>query len=356
MNTMQQPITLDDYINKKNSLKSLTDDEANMVIPALAKLLVANGFIYENTSIADIRKEYQSLCGKKCSSDTTIKSTNTVGMKVIRKFMQHFHDVQNYKGISVRSLWTEAHIIKALSFNRRYHSTPYVSEIIRSLSFTNGLGKITIYRPLMAKTIVEHFNAKSVLDVCVGWGGRMIGSSCVGDVSYTGIEPCLQTFQGLENIKNTLELKHVTLINKPAEIALHQDIPETMHFDIGLTSPPYYNLEIYSSESTQSLEYGSYENWKAMFLEPIVTGVMKRVKYSCWSVKNIKTDRKYNIYDDIAGIHKTNGWKQLDTTFTMTNSRRPGIGTKEKKADEVTYVFVKNDDNALNDMFQRLTV
>jgi hypothetical protein len=261
--------------------------------------------------------------------------------------MRHFHEVQNYKGLSVKSLWKKANLEKALRFNRAQHSTPYASEIIRSLSFTNGLGKVTMYRPLMARNIVAYFDAKSVLDVCGGWGGRMIGSKSVdlASVSYTGIDPCKKTYNALCGIRDELGLTGVTLINKPAEVAL-VELPEDAKFDIALTSPPYFNLEIYSDETTQSTKLGDYQAWVDKFLRPVIVGVIGRVKYSCWSVKNFKTDKKYNLLDDVVAIHQENGWKQIDIVFTMSNSKRPGNSSgvetsSPKKTEEVTYVFVK---------------
>ena len=118
-------------------------------------------------------------------------------------------------------------------------------------------------------------------------------------------------------------------------------------------------MEIYSNEQTQSLNYGSYENWIEHFLKPVIINVLSRVKYSAWSVKNFKTDKKYNLLDDIIKIHEENNWKMSDDLiFTMSNSKRPGIkknqdssggnGVQEgsnaqlvKKTEENTYIFVK---------------
>jgi hypothetical protein len=297
-------------------------------------------------------------------------------MKVLRKHMQHFHAVRNYKGHSVESLWTQPCLEKALRFNRAQHSTPYASEIIRSLSFANGLGKVTMYRPLMAKKVVAYLATKDamtdvrVLDVCAGWGGRMIGAKSVegggdklppqtprngdkggGDkggalkVHYTGIDPCAKTYAALRAIRDELGLTNVTLINKPAEVALQQSLGT---YDIALTSPPYYNLELYSDEPTQSVhsvQVGGYQAWLNDFLNPVIAGVIRLgVKYSCWSVKNFKTDKKYDLLDDVIRIHGEHGWRLLDdTVFTMANSRRPGqkAASDHKKTEECTYVFVR---------------
>jgi hypothetical protein len=161
-------------------------------------------------------------------------------------------------------------------------------------------------------------------------------------VHYTGIDPCEKTYAALRAIRDELGLTDVTLINKPAEVALQ----ELGTYDIALTSPPYYNLELYSDEPTQSVATkGGYQAWLDTFLKPVIQGVIRLgVKYSCWSVKNFKTDKKYDLLDDVIRIHGEHGWRLLDdTVFTMANSRRPGqkAASDQKKTEECTYVFVR---------------
>ncbi len=351
-------------LNKKHALSSLTDAEFEALLPQLAAELAAHGVLHETYSDADIQKDWALLLKKDATSNAmTISATEVAGMKVLRKHMRHFHAVRNYKGHSVASLWTQPCLEKALRFNRAQHSTPYASEIIRSLSFANGLGKVTMYRPLMAKKVVAYLAEKDklkdvrVLDVCAGWGGRMIGAKSAESpsfagvspslkVHYTGIDPCVKTYDALRAIRDELGLTNVTLINKPAEVALQQE-QELGTYDIALTSPPYYNLELYSDEPTQSVatKDAGYQAWLDTFLKPVIAGVIRLgVKYSCWSVKNFKTDKKYDLLDDVIRIHGEHGWRLLDgVVFTMSNSRRPGqkAASDQKKTEECTYVFVR---------------
>ena len=366
---------MDRILNKKHALSSLTDAKFEALLPQLAAELAAHGVLHETYSDADIQKDWALLLKKDATSNAmTISATEVAGMKVLRKHMRHFHAVRNHKGHSVASLWTQPCLEKALRFNRAQHSTPYASEIIRSLSFANGLGKVTMYRPMMAKKVVTYLAEKDklkdvrVLDVCAGWGGRMIGAksaespsfagvspSVAGGlrgelvspslkVHYTGIDPCVKTYAALCAIRDELGLTNVTLINKPAEVALQEE-QELGTYDIALTSPPYYNLEIYSDEPTQSVYAGGYQAWLDTFLKPVIHGVIRLgVKYSCWSVKNFKTDKKYDLLDDVIRIHSEHGWRLLDdTVFTMANSRRPGqkAASDQKKTEECTYVFVR---------------
>ena len=355
---------MNDILNRKHALTRLTDAEFEAMLPQLAAELAAHGVLRESYTDADIQKDWTLLQKKDTTASVfNISATEVAGMKVLRKHMRHFHAVRNYKGHSVESLWTQPCLEKALRFNRAQHSTPYASEIIRSLSFANGLGKVTMYRPLMAKKVVSYLANKDklkevrVLDVCAGWGGRMIGAMSVGyttlpglKVHYTGIDPCAKTYEALRAIRDELGLTNVTLIHKPAEVALQQE-QELGTYDIALTSPPYYNLELYSDEPSQSVRTATivagYQAWLDTFLKPVIQGVIRLgVKYSCWSVKNFKTDKKYDLLDDVIKIHGEHGWRLLDdAVFTMANSRRPGQKAASevtpKKTEECTYVFVR---------------
>ena len=350
-------------INKRYSLQNLSDEDFEILLPNLALELESKGVLYENYTDIEIEKDWKSLCKKPLDkTKTNISATCVGGMKIIRKHMKHFYDVSNYKGVSIRSLWKKEYLEKALRFNRKYHSTPYSSEIIRSLSFTNGLGKITMYRPLMARNIAHYFDAKSVLDVCVGWGGRLLGVKSLGNnVSYTGIEPCVKTFNGLCKICDELNINENTiLVNNTAQVFLNE-LDKNVRYDMALTSPPYYQplgqvepniqpsnpqpIKIDLAQPFLKVEVEvDYDLWLKQFLEPVIIGVINHVTYSCWSIKNFKTDKKYNLFDDVVRIHSENGWEMLDVTFTMANSKRPGSKTSEsdKKTEETTYIFIQS--------------
>lgn len=336
------------YLNKPKLNHTLSEEEFEHILPSLVDSLLQYGFYkmvsdYNDTYLSDITKDWEKLKSYRIETNN-INAQSTVGLSIIKKYMVHIYDVKNYKGQSISLLWTSENIKKALKVNRQSHSTPYVSEIIRQLGFIAGTSKVTIYRPLLTKRIVEYFGAKEVLDVCVGWGGRMLGSASVDNVRYTGIEPCNQTFLSLQGMKDTLGLDKVTLFKDTAEKVL-----PTLErkYDLAITSPPYYNLEIYSEEETQSHHYGGYNQWYDLFLKPVVWGVLDKLTdggKSCWSVKNFKTDKPYKLYDDIVKLHNEKGWKQIDVEFCIGNSIRPGLKSKQgeaKKSKEITYVFEK---------------
>jgi len=254
--------------------------------------------------------------------------------KLVRKYMPHIIEVEDHKGTSIAKKWTKDNLTNALlkSINNpKVTNASYLSELFKKLKFS----PVTIYSPLMTKRILEHLNCRDVFDPCIGWGGRMLGTTVLGG-SYTGCEPFTKTFQGLSSMIQDLDLSSkVNIYPEPVEDVLDKLNDKT--YEICLTSPPYYDLEIYSHEDTQSTQrYSSYEEWVSEFLKPIIDYVCSHVtKYSCWSVKNFKTTDQYNLLDDVTKLHEDNDWVRHSLELSIhknTKANKNSIG-------DITYIF-----------------
>ena len=331
--------------------KIIDDKDFNKIVDELSKEIYKFGLenLRENYCI-----EFKGFCKEKFLTDFKelrkykldgfrISSSMKKGQKCMNYHTSHLIDkVKNYKGVSVEEVFTIENIIIALKKNRTQHSSTYISEILRSLPGIGGNGfSVTAYKPTMTKAICDYFKAINVLDICIGWGGRPIGAVASG-ANYTGIEPASETFKALQNICNDLEINDkVKLINSTAEITLPKLNRE---YDLAITSPPYFNLEIYNDEPTQSYHKGlSYDDWKEQYLKPWVYGVLNVLVIggvSCWSIKNIKSDRSYNLYDDVVELHKNKGWHLQKEVFF--------IGKKGKAPTEETFIFKKEDETIVN--------
>jgi hypothetical protein len=317
----------------------ITRDKYNEVLPLIIDEFLEAGFVETDKFFEkeiDLDKEFNHLKEDIVDVNNITAQKTSKSNIIIRKYMPHICEVEDYRGTNILKLWNKDNITKAFKSldkpNRTVNSN--FSEFKRAIKFN----PVTIYSPIMTKSIAKELDCRTVFDPCIGWGGRMVGITCLGkDHHYTGCEPFTKTFKGLEGIVKDLGLENqVKLYNSPVETIIEE--LDDKRFDMCLTSPPYFDLEVYSHEDTQSIKnYKTYEEWIDGFIKPIIEFVCKNVdKYSCWSVKNIKTDKKYNLLDDVIRIHSENGWK-LDRQFSIKKNT-----TKNKTTDgDVTYVFSK---------------
>lgn len=267
------------------------------------------------------------------------ESRSRVGHKLLDHHMPHFWEVTNAKGVCVADLACDREALnKALLLNTQMHSTPYKSEIRRTLVLSGGLASVTKYRAGLSKHLVKRYEATRVLDPCIGWGGRMLGALAAG-ATYVGCEPDPKTFAGLQGILADIE-READLYHEPAETRLPQ-IPSAS-VDMILTSPPYYTLELYTG-GDQSVKDGmTWDEWVTTWLRPVVHEALRCLRpggKSCWSVKNIKIgSRSYPLADVVRDLHAEQGYT-LRESFTLKGPGRPGV---TKPSEEQTFCYERS--------------
>ena len=130
------------------------------------------------------------------------------------------------------------------------------------------------FKPSIAKGFYDYFQSDKVLDFSAGWGDRLAGFYC-GDTTkhYVGIDPNTNNHP---NYKKQVEFyeKHRTMFEQEKKVDLicspAEDVDFTKYenyFDTIFTSPPYFNVEKYSDEDTQSYKrYTNIDSWNEDFL------------------------------------------------------------------------------------------
>ena len=253
----ENKMIIHDFLNKRYSLRELSDEEFNRLVPILAQELSSEVDYVTSYTDAELLTDRRKLVEWKTTAAVakgTFASTNRIGMKLCEHFFPNFYDIETPSGKSFASQWRDPVIMeKVLHWNRKSHSTPYLSELKRGVYFCGGLPKSTMYRPQMSKMVVHHYcneQGQFVLDPCAGWGGRLLGT-IANQCHYIGFEPNSATFNNLQRMVDFLGIqKFVTLINDDALNMGKYDFPSC---NVVLTSPPYFNLEVYSKEKTQSV-------------------------------------------------------------------------------------------------------
>lgn len=323
-------IDIYDFLNKQDTLRALSDETFLDVLPELARQLALVDYHY-SYSEEELKKDWKKLLSYKNSSFFTASQVRT-GMKLCEHFFPNFFDIVNPQGIGFKNFWNERDLQKVLIWNRKSHSTPYISELRRGISFCFGLTKNTMFRPHLAKMICDYYKPTIVLDPCAGWGGRMLGVVASG-AKYIAYEPNTETYKHLEEVASFLGIQDkVELYNEDSGKAIFPA------HDLVLTSPPYYNLEVYSQEETQSEnQFDTYEEWLEKWLFPLVQKSAKDTKTLCWNVANVG---KMKIQDDLFSFLEEQGWK-IDVNFGIGSSARQTNqnAKKNKKNIDITACF-----------------
>jgi 16S rRNA G966 N2-methylase RsmD len=328
---------IEKFLNIKNSLRNISDEEFEVIITTLASELENISFNY-SYSDPDLLKDWNSLIKWNARIDT-MASTQRVGMKLCEHFFPNFFDIENKDGNSFKSLWTADKLEKVLRWNRKSHSTPYLSELRRGIYFNYNLAKSTMYRPQMAKMVVTNLGAKRVLDPCAGWGGRMLGTIAAG-AEYVAFEPNTETYEGLLNLSKFLGIQDKVRIIKDS--ALEMDKYDIGEFDLILTSPPYFDLEVYSHEDTQSIKgCDTYSIWVNNFLKPLIELSISHMKVDGWSCWNVHNVGKMKMIDDVKEIH--NGFNNQKIFSVISSKRQTNKIKSNNKNSDVTICYSNSD-------------
>ena len=145
-----------------------------------------------------------------------------------------------------------------------------------TMAFRLGTYIATQFKPIVAKTIYEMSDAKTVLDTSMGWGDRLTAFYASNATHYIGCDPNPNTFARYKDMiefydKLTGGKKTTQIYNCGAE-----DLPwnEIENVDCAFTSPPYFSTERYNEggekEELQSwFKFNEYESWRDNFYLPV---------------------------------------------------------------------------------------
>ena len=103
---------LQNYLNKRNSTRNLSDQEFDSIVDILAEELEQVSFI-PNYTDPQLYKDWMDL-KKWTTKDDYINSTNRIGMKLCEHFFPNFYDIADNKGNSFHSMWKKENLIKIL--------------------------------------------------------------------------------------------------------------------------------------------------------------------------------------------------------------------------------------------------
>ena len=151
------------------------------------------------------------------------------------------------------------------------------------------------FKPNVAKALYDYLGVENVLDFSAGWGDRLAGfyASETGR-HYVGIDPRKENHPIYQQQAKWYE-KHRTFFELDKRAEFHCSAAEDFdfsqyenHFDIVFTSPPYFNVERYSYDDTQSwVRYKSIDAWNEEFLHKVIHNLWGSIRSGGYLAVNI---------------------------------------------------------------------
>jgi len=232
-------------------------------------------------------------------------------------------------------------IRKTWKYEEKHGNNKFTENRFRqSLKLYQGSQGVSNFRPSAAKVIYEKFGGDGVIrDMSCGWGGRLIGFLASKNTKhYIGTEPSTKTYEGLLKMKKDFSYlgKQIDIYKQGSE----DFIPEKESIDLCFTSPPYFDTEKYSNESTQSFKKFSTPNeWVSGFLKKTIENCYYGLKKNGYMLINIANTPKYKFIEkETVNISSEIGFIK-EPTVDLILSSVAGKGIKT----EPVFVFRKGN-------------
>lgn len=270
-----------------------------------------------NISEADLINDYNKLVleGKKRKENPEYEFNefSRIGNKSVDYFT--FVERLNTRGpkkISFYELWNNKSKFKKKPFVKSFIYNSYTSRNSKLKEiqifykvFTMYYGSIYIFKPLLAVDIYSRFNPKCVLDMTMGWGGRLIGACALNVPKYIGIDMNKDLKTPYNHMVKFLKdkTKTKTEIELYFEDALTVDYSK-FKYDMVFTSPPYYNIEKYGKRTSLGDIYNNKNDWNEQFYKPLIQQTYANLSKGGHYCLNVPTEIYKNICVSILGEAK----------------------------------------------------
>jgi len=224
----------------------------------------------------------------------------------------------------------------------------------------------SIFDPFLCEVLYTWFNVENgnILDPYAGGSVRGIVAEKLG-FKYTGIE--LSEKQVLSNREQAKDIG-VTPKWFIGDSNKKLDEAPNLHYDMLLTCPPYYNLEVYSDDKDDISNFKTYEEFLEVYSSIIKKGIekVKVNRFIVYVVSNFR-DNEGNIIDfvvDTIRLHKKHG-VNLYNEIILANAigtlpvRTSAIFPKTRKIGkrhQNVLVFFKGDSKEIKNIYALLDI
>jgi hypothetical protein len=161
------------------------------------------------------------------------------------------------------------------------------------------------FKPNVAKIIYDMFESENILDFSAGWGDRLAGFyASEHGKHYVGIDPRKEN-HSIYKEQSEFYDKHLGFFEHDRKSEFYcspaEDFDFTQYedyFDLVFTSPPYFSVERYSYDDTQSwVRYKDIDDWNKDFLQTTLGNLWGSIKpggYLLVNISDVYTNSKWS--------------------------------------------------------------
>lgn len=302
----------------KKYIKTLSVDDKEELSQYLLDYFRSRGFPYPKFSSIELRRDFRDL--EKCSGQiigNEIYSGSFAGLKIFKHFCPHYFSVKSSKLPSMIECFKDDNLLLKIIKNRiglTYKECFNVTGNMLRQGMRNSWTAFgaSIFRPELAKTIYNEFTDKNsvVLDISAGFGQRMLGAHSVG--KYIGIDPWKKTIDALVNIKEKFGLP-AELYCVGSELFCPNELVNKI--DFCLSSPPFFNKEIYSNDVSQAYYNNTFDEFVYEWWVPTAKNIYELLKENSYLVLNMNDDMALDMMAETKDLFK------LERTMIIKNNR-----------------------------------
>jgi 16S rRNA G966 N2-methylase RsmD len=287
----------------------LTDDLEKRA-QFLLRQLKGSGFpYYEIGQPSDYCNLFERLVKLELErNDSGEYSYSSSCMKVIRDFCPQLFQMKRKGSLSPVEIFSDDKmLLDCIRRTIKYARKDSIASVRSGLKTYKNNKAVSNFPPIWAKTIIKDLkldNAK-MLDYSSGFGGRIVGAYCSGQIKkYVGVDPCERNYKSVQKIGKVIDY-HVDLSKSDFQWELNNSTAEDYFqtckekFDLVLTSPPYFDLEIYENKSDQSyVRYEKYSDWLNNWHHEILDSSKEALNDDGYCCIFISNNKENNLLDD----------------------------------------------------------
>jgi hypothetical protein len=181
---------------------------------------------------------------------------------------------------------------------------------------TRICANISIFKNIISKYLYNTYcpDGGRVFDYSAGFGNRLLGAmSCNKNIYYVGVEPNTETFNEYPDFIDYFGFgDKCKIYNSSSDDFVIED-----EFDFIFSSPPFFDMERYSDEDTQSIiRYPEYNDWLRGYWFNTVENCKAMLKsHGYFGVNTIR-----DFEEDMCKIIEENGF-ELHKKYIMKTAR-----------------------------------